>query len=130
MARISGVELKDNWRIVYALTHIKGLGWSLSREVLEKSGVDFDKIVSDLSKDEVGKITSALDGYALEGDLVRKIKGNIQRLQVTNSYRGSRHQKGLPSRGQRTKSNARTKRGKRRTVGSYKKEALAKLQHK
>lgn len=127
MARISGVELQDNWKLDYALTRLKGLGWSLSRKVLKELGFDEKLRVSDLSSDDVSKITAKLDEMLVEGELIRRVRGNIQRLQAIGSYRGLRHTRGLPSRGQRTKSNARTKRGKRKTVGAFKKEALAKM---
>ena len=128
MARIAGVELQDNWKVDYALTKIKGIGWSLSKSILKSAGIDTVKRVSDLTSKDVSKITSKLDKYAVEGELLRQIRTNITRLKTTKSYRGVRHANGLPSRGQRTKSNARTKRGKRKTVGAYKKEALAKIQ--
>jgi len=127
MSRIAGIDLQDNWKVDYALTKIKGLGWSLSRKIMKESGTDIKKRVSDLTSDEVAKITTELEKYMIEGDLVRAVRGNIQRLQVIGSYRGSRHTKGLPSRGQRTKTNARTKRGKRKTVGAFKKEMLSKI---
>lgn len=125
MARIVGVELQDNWRIDYALTRIRGIGWALSQRILGLSGIDDSKKVSELTSDEVAKITSNVESYPVEGELVRQTKGNIARLQVTGSYRGLRHSKNLPVRGQRTRSNARTKRGKRKTVGAFKKEQLA-----
>lgn len=126
MARIVGVELSDNWKLDYALTKIKGIGWALSGQVLVKAGVSGSLRVSELTSSEVSKLTGALEGYEVEGDLARKIRTNIQRLKVTKSYRGTRHNKSLPARGQRTKSNARTKRGKRKTVGSFRKEELGK----
>jgi small subunit ribosomal protein S13 len=128
MARIAGIELQDNWKVDYALTHIKGVGWSLSKKILDSLKIDFTKRVSDLKSDEVTKIASYVSKYPIEGELTRQIKTNISRLQNTGTYRGVRHSKGLPVRGQRTKSNARTKRGKRKTVGAFKKEALVKMQ--
>lgn len=127
MSRIAGIDLQDNWKVDYALTKIKGLGWSLSRKIMKDSGTDIKKRVSDLTSDEVAKITTELEKYMIEGDLVRAVRGNIQRLQVIGSYRGMRHTRGLPVRGQRTKTNARTKRGKRKTVGAFKKEMLSKI---
>lgn len=127
MSRIAGIDLQDNWKVDYALTKIKGLGWSLSRKIMTDTKIDFKKRVSDLTSDEVAKITTELEKYQIEGDLVRAVRGNIQRLQVIGTYRGSRHTKGLPARGQRTKTNARTKRGKRKTVGAFKKEMLSKI---
>ncbi len=127
MARIAGIDLQDNWKVDFALTKIRGLGWSLSEKVLKDSEVDAKKRVSSLTPEEVSKISTELEKYPIEGDLVRTVRGNIQRLQVIGSYRGMRHSKNLPVRGQRTKTNARTKRGKRKTVGAFKKEALAKM---
>ncbi len=127
MARIAGIELQDNWKADFALTRLKGLGWPLAKRVMKDSGVDSKKRVKDLSADEISKISAELEKYQIEGDLVRVIRGNIQRLQAIGSYRGTRHSRNLPTRGQRTKTNARTKRGKRKTVGAFKKEALAKM---
>lgn len=127
MARIAGIDLQDNWKVDYALTKVKGLGWSLSKKVMADASIDTKKRVADLNADEIAKITAELDKYAIEGDLVREVRGNIQRLQVIGSYRGMRHSKNLPARGQRTKTNARTKRGKRKTVGAFAKEMLSKM---
>lgn len=127
MARIAGVDLQDNWKVDYALTKIRGLGWTLSKKVIADVGIDSKKRVSELTADEVAKITTELEKYPIEGDLVRQVRANIQRLTVIGSYRGGRHTRGLPVRGQRTRTNARTKRGKRKTVGAFKKEALAKM---
>ncbi|KKR69823.1 MAG: 30S ribosomal protein S13 [Candidatus Woesebacteria bacterium GW2011_GWA2_40_7b] len=127
MARIAGIDLQDGWKIDFALTKIKGLGWSLSKKIMKDAGVPNTKRVSDLSADEISKIGSELEKYQIEGDLARATRGNIQRLQVIGSYRGMRHAKNLPARGQRTRTNARTKRGKRKTVGAFKKEMLSKM---
>jgi len=126
MARIAGVELQDNWRIDYALTKIKGIGWVKSSEVLGKTKVKPSTRVSALSSDDISTITGALGGYVIEGDLLRAYRESIARLRAIGSYRGLRHARGLPVRGQRTRSNARTKRGSRKTVGSFKKEELTK----
>ena len=128
MARIAGVELEDNWRVAYALTKIKGIGWSLSEKILDSLKIGSSKRVSDLTSDQIAKIVSKMDEYATEGDLIRKVREDIARLRATGSYKGIRHTRGLPVRGQRTRTNARTKRGKRRTVGAFKKEALIKTQ--
>ncbi len=128
MARIAGVELNDNWRIEYALTRIMGVGWALSKSLLKDLKIDESKRVSKLTLDELAKIAGKLEGQTIEGELARFVRGNISRLQATGSYRGLRHSKGLPARGQRTRRNARTKRGKRKTVGAFKKEALVKSQ--
>ena len=127
MARIAGIDLQDNWKVDYALTKIKGLGWSLSTKIMANAKVDHKKRVSELTADEISKIGTELEKYSIEGDLVRNVRGNIQRLQVIGSYRGTRHTRGLPARGQRTRTNARTKRGKRKTVGAFKKEMLSKM---
>ncbi len=127
MARIAGIDLQDNWKVEYALTKIRGLGWSLAGKVVKDAGIDSKKRVSDLTADEVAKISTELEKYKIEGDLAREVRGNIQRLQVVGSYRGLRHSRNLPVRGQRTKTNARTKRGKRKTVGAFKKEVLSKM---
>lgn len=127
MARISGVELVDRWKIDYALTRIRGLGWALSEKILKETKIDRVKKVSELTSDELSKINSKLEEYALEGELARQVKTNITRLQTIGSYRGIRHQRSLPARGQRTRRNARTKRGKRKTVGAFKKEVLSKI---
>lgn len=128
MARIAGIELQDNWKVDFALTRIKGLGWSLSKKLMTDIKLDSKKRVSDLTGDEIAKITSALEKYPTEGELFRIVHGNIQRLSAIGSYRGLRHSKNLPVRGQRTKTNARTKRGKRKTIGAFKKEVLSKMQ--
>ncbi len=126
MARIAGIELNDKWRIDYALTRIKGIGWAVSTKLLETLKFDVARRVKDFSPEEINTITGKVEEFPTEGDLVRRVKANINRLQAIGSYRGVRHTKGLPVRGQRTKTNARTKRGKRKTVGAFKKEALAK----
>jgi len=126
MARIAGIDLKDSWRIDYALTHVKGIGWSRSEKILKDAGVKPATHVADLSAEDLSQINVQLDDYMVEGDLIRKVRENVQRLKAIHAYRGIRHNRGLPARGQRTKSNARTKRGKRRTVGAFRKEELAK----
>ncbi len=127
MARIAGIDLQDSWKADFALTKIRGLGWSLSRRIFKDTKIDHKKRVSELSAEEIAKISSELEKYTIEGDLVREVRGNIQRLQVIGTYRGGRHTKGLPTRGQRTRTNARTKRGKRKTVGAFKKEMMSKM---
>lgn len=128
MARITGVELQDKWKVDYALTQITGVGWSLSKQILKSVDIDAGKRVSDLSREDINRIASKLEKYNTEGDLTRLIRENVTRLKTIGSYRGMRHAKGLPSRGQRTRSNARTKRGKRKTVGAFKKSSLTKMQ--
>lgn len=128
MARIAGIELNDNWTVDFALTKIKGIGWSSAEKILKAVDIKGASRVKDLSVDNINKISAELDDYLVEGDLIRQIRENIQRLKETGSYRGIRHNRGLPVRGQRTKSNARTRRGKRKTVGSFRKDALTKMQ--
>jgi small subunit ribosomal protein S13 len=127
MTRIAGIDMQENWKVDYALTKIRGLGWTLSKRVLKDCGISAEKRVNELTSDEISKIGSGLEKYQIEGDLARSVRENIQRLQVIGSYRGMRHTRGLPVRGQRTRTNARTKRGKRKTVGAFKKEALSKM---
>ena len=126
--RVAGVNLPDEKRIDIALTYIYGIGRSNVLPVLEKAEVDATTRTKNLSEDEVKRITRALDTYKIEGDLRADVAANIRRLKETGSYRGKRHAAGLPSRGQRTRSNARTKRGKRMTIGAIKKEVMAKME--
>lgn len=119
MARISGIELADNLRIDYALTRLKGIGWTLSKKILSLAKIDPTRRIKDLSPEEIAKITSKLEEYPIEGELARIVRTNVARLRAIGSYRGSRHAHNLPTRGQRTKTNARTRRGKRKTVGAF-----------
>lgn len=128
MARIAGVELQDKWRVDFALTKVKGVGWSVSNAILKELKLDSSKRVSALTSSEIASIATELGKYPTEGELARQVKASIGRLKATGSYRGVRHTRGLPVRGQRTRTNARTKRGKRKTVGAFKKEALSKVQ--
>ncbi|MEX0672257.1 MAG: 30S ribosomal protein S13 [Candidatus Babeliales bacterium] len=115
MARIEGVNLPINKRIEYGLTYVFGIGLPTSQIILRKVGIDFDKRVKDLSDREVAAIQQEVTThYKTEGDLRKEITLNIKRLQEIKSYRGDRHKKGLPSRGQRTKTNARTRKGPRK----------------
>jgi small subunit ribosomal protein S13 len=127
MARIAGVELEDKLKVDYALTKIKGIGWALSTKILDSLKIDSSKRISDLTSDDISKIVTKMDKYPIEGDLMRKVREDIARLRATGSYKGTRHARGLPVRGQRTKTNARTKRGRRKTVGAFKKETLSKM---
>ncbi len=122
MARISGVDLPKNKRIEIGLTYVYGIALAKSREILKKASVSFDTKVKDISEDEVVRIREIIKDYKVEGDLRKDVSMSIKRLIDTGTYRGSRHRKGLPVRGQRSKTNARTKRGKRKTVGSGKKK--------
>ena len=126
MARIAGVDLPKNKRVEIGLTYIYGIGRSLSQDILEKAKVDINKRVSDLSDEEVASIRSIIQAeYKVEGALRSEVQLNIKRLMDIGSYRGLRHRKGLPARGQRTRTNARTRKGKRKTVAG-KKKALEK----
>jgi len=125
MARIAGLELDDNWKVEFALTRVKGIGWPLAGKIIESLKIERSKRMKDLTPDEISKIAAELEKYETEGDLFRKVRANITRLQTIGSYRGSRHSKNLPVRGQRTRVNARTKRGKRKTIGAFKKEVLS-----
>ncbi|MGC8554287.1 MAG: 30S ribosomal protein S13 [Candidatus Acidulodesulfobacterium sp.] len=122
MARISGIDLPKNKRIEIALTYIYGIGRALSVKILNKAGVSVDTKVKDLSDDQVNDIRQSIEGeHKVEGDLRREVQMNIKRLIDISSYRGLRHKKGLPVRGQRTKTNARTRKGPRKsTIASAK----------
>ncbi|MDD5687327.1 MAG: 30S ribosomal protein S13 [Elusimicrobia bacterium] len=123
MARIAGVDLPKEKRIDIGLAYIYGIGRVLAKKILEKAEIDGSKRIKNLSDAEVSKIAGIITSdYKVEGDLRREIVGNIKRLQEISSYRGMRHRRNLPVRGQRTKTNARTKRGKRKTVGAVKAE--------
>ncbi|PIP63729.1 30S ribosomal protein S13 [Candidatus Roizmanbacteria bacterium CG_4_9_14_3_um_filter_33_18] len=129
MARMLGVTLPDEKRIDYALTTLYGIGWTNVKAVLSQTGVDANKKVKEVSEEDFKKILEVIEtNYKVEGYLREAINDNIKRLRDIGSYRGIRHVRGLPVDGQRTKSNARTKRGKRKTVGALKKEMWAKLE--
>jgi len=129
MARLLGITLPDNGRIEYALTLLYGIGWGNAGKILVQAGVDKYKRVKELSEDELKKINAIIEkNYKVEGDLKEQLNDNVKRLREIGSYRGVRHVKGLPVRGQRTRSNARTKRGKRKTVGALRKEVWAKME--
>jgi small subunit ribosomal protein S13 len=118
MPRLLGVDIPGRKRLEYALTYIYGLGLTTSRIVIEKAGLDPAQKADDLTDEQITDITKILrEEYVIEGDLRRQVTQNIRRLVSTNSYRGSRHRRGLPVRGQRTKTNARTRKGPVRTVG-------------
>ena len=115
MARIEGVELPRNKRIEYGLTYLFGIGLKRSQDILTELGIDYDKRAKDLSDEEVASIQKLISrSYAVEGDLRKEIMLNIKRLQDIGSYRGLRHKRGLPVRGQRTRTNARTRKGPRK----------------
>jgi small subunit ribosomal protein S13 len=119
MVRIRGVDLDNDKKIVYALPKIFGIGLSLAYKICQQVNVDINKKVKDLSPEEIGKIDKFIEAnYKTEGELRREIKDNIKRLIEIQAYRGLRHQRGLPVRGQRTRSNARTRKGPRKTVAT------------
>jgi small subunit ribosomal protein S13 len=121
MARIAGVDIPRDKRIVISLTYIYGIGKQTAMKVLAEAGVSEDTRVRDLTEDELNKIRDIIDKLKVEGDLRREISLNIKRLMEIGSYRGLRHRRGLPVRGQNTKNNARTRKGPRRTVANKKK---------
>lgn len=126
MARVAGVDLPDEKRTDIGLTAVYGIGRSNVKVLLEKAKVDGAKRIKDLTEEEVNKLSKALEGITVEGDLRREINQNIKRLEDIGAYRGLRHRKGLPVRGQNTRHNARTRKGKRKTVGTVRKEVVAK----
>ena len=122
MARISGVDLPKNKKVLFGLQYIFGIGNTLSAVILEKAKVDPNKKVSDLNEDEVAQIRAVIQAdFKVEGALRSEIQQNLKRLMDIGSYRGIRHRKGLPVRGQRTRTNSRTRKGKRKTVAGKKK---------
>jgi small subunit ribosomal protein S13 len=123
MARISGVDLPKNKRIEYALPYIFGIGLTSSREILDRTGVNPDVRVKDLSDSDISRIAKDIqENFKVEGDLRREVNMNIKRLMDIGCYRGLRHRRGLPARGQRTRTNARTRKGPKRTVGARRKK--------
>jgi len=127
MIRIAGVNLPENKRIEIGLTYIFGIGKSSSTKILQKTGIDGNKKVKDLEEREVTSLRESIEkDYRVEGDLRRNVSENIKRLKEIGSYRGDRHKRNLPARGQRTKTNARTKRGKKVTMGSGRKPSAQK----
>lgn len=121
MARIAGVDIPNNKKILFALTYVYGIGRSRANSILTEAGISVDVRAEKLSDDEIAKIRSIIDGkYLVEGNLRREVSMNVKRLVDSGSYRGSRHKKGLPARGQRTNTNARTRKGPRKTVAGKK----------
>lgn len=118
MVRLAGVQIPMEKRVEVGLTYIYGVGRQLSKTILDELNIPLDKKVKDLTEDDLAKLRDALTKVRNEGDLRRKVQMDIKRLQDVGSYRGQRHKKRLPVRGQRTKTNARTKRGRRMTMGS------------
>jgi small subunit ribosomal protein S13 len=121
MARIAGVDIPKQKRGVIALTYIFGIGKSRAQAILEKAGVSEDKKVSEWNDEEIGNIRDAVGSFKIEGELRSEVQLNIKRLMDIGCYRGIRHRTGLPLRGQRTKNNSRTRKGKRKTVANKKK---------
>ncbi|HDK25598.1 MAG TPA: 30S ribosomal protein S13 [Candidatus Atribacteria bacterium] len=124
MARIAGVDLPKNKRIEIGLTYIYGIGLTSAQSILKEAGVNVDTRVKDLTEDEINRIKEIIDKkYKVEGELRSDITSSIKRLMDIGSYRGLRHRRGLPVRGQRTKTNARTRKGPKKTVGAKRKKA-------
>lgn len=121
MARISGVDIPRDKRIVVSLTYIYGIGPAVSKNILAIANVSEDTRVKDLNDDQLTRIRAAVEGFKTEGDLRREVALNIKRLQEIGSYRGMRHRRGLPTRGQNTRNNSRTRKGPRKTVANKKK---------
>jgi small subunit ribosomal protein S13 len=121
MPRIAGIDIPERKKVRYALRYVHGIGPKFADDILEAASVDPDKKAGELTEQEVAQITAAVDdGYIVEGALRRQVQQNVQRLRDIRSYRGDRHRRGLPTRGQRTKCNARTRKGRKRTVAGKK----------
>ena len=121
MARIAGVDIPRDKRVVISLTYIYGIGKPTAQKILKNVGISEDVRVKDLTEDEIGKIRKEIESIKVEGDLRREVALNIKRLMEIGSYRGIRHRRGLPVRGQKTKTNARTRKGKARPIAGKKK---------
>ena len=126
MARIAGVDLPSNKRIDIGLTYIYGIGNSIAQEILDRAKIDPARRAKDLTESDVVALREIIKDYTVEGDLRKELQMNIKRLMDIGTYRGQRHKRGLPVRGQRTRTNARTRRGKRKTVGAGHKKAEVK----
>ena len=126
--RIVGVEIPDNERAEIGLTRFFGIGRTNVKDLAKKANISLDTRIKDLSRDDVSNLMKVLETFKIEGDLKKEIRENIDRLKAIKSYRGIRHIVSLPVRGQRTKTNARTRKGKKKTVGSLTKEAWAKIE--
>ena len=128
MVRLLGLNIQDNLKIGFALTSIYGIGWTRATKIINECKIDESKRIKDLTEEELKGIINLIDkNYITEGELRESLAESIKRLKDIGSYRGLRHSRSLPVRGQRTRSNARTKRGKRKTVGALKKDDRAKL---
>ena len=121
MARIAGVDISRDKRVVISLTYIYGIGKPTAQKILKNVGISEDVRVKDLTEDEIGKIRKEIESIKVEGDLRREVALNIKRLMEIGSYRGIRHRRGLPVRGQKTKTNARTRKGKAKPIAGKKK---------
>jgi len=128
MPRIAGVDIPEEKRIEIALTYITGIGRSNVHQILDEARISPDTRAKDLTTEEVTRLQRVIDNYPTEGEVRQRVRESIQRLKRIGCYRGLRHSQNLPVRGQRTRTNARTKRGKRKTVGAMKKKDLMKLQ--
>ena len=128
MPRITGFDIPDEKKIAFSLRYIYGVGPKVSAQILDQAKVDPDKRAKELTADEINRIAKQLDRHTVGGQLRRMVRDNIERLKRVGSYKGLRHRMGLPVRGQRTRTNARTNRGKRKTVGALSKEIAAKLE--
>lgn len=123
MARIASVEIPDNKQILYSLPYIKGIGRSAAKKLLVESKIDEVKKAKDLTEAEIASLSRLIEkNYKIEGELKAQVRESIKRLMEIGSYRGSRHKKGLPARGQRTRHNARTRKGRKKTVGGLKRK--------
>jgi len=125
--RFAGVNIPDNKRIDIALTYIYGIGRSNVKPIIEQAQINSAKRTKDLTEEETGRLLKIVEKLKIEGELKAEIKGNIDELRQISAYRGMRHARSLPVRGQRTRSNARTKRGKRVTIGAIRKEVAEKM---
>ena len=126
--RIAGIQIPDNEKINISLTRVYGIGRSNVELLIKQAKLNKEKRTKDLSKEEISRVTAVLNSFLTEGDLKKEIRENIERLKAIRSYRGVRHMVGLPVRGQRTKDNARTRRGKKKTVGALSKEMWSKVE--
>ncbi len=126
--RISGIEIPDHERAQIGLTRFFGIGNTNVIQVAKKANIDLNTRIKDLTRDQVSDLMKVLEEYTIEGDLRKEVRENIDRLKAIRSYRGIRHIVSLPCRGQRTKTNSRTRKGKKKTVGSLTKEAWAKIE--
>ena len=127
MARIAGIDLPKNKRVEIALTYLVGVGKTTAKRILDEAGIEYGVRTDALTEEQVGKIRKIIDAnYAVEGDITRAVSGNIKRLMDLGTYRGLRHRKGLPTRGQRTRTNSRTRKGPRGKTVSGKKKATKK----